>query len=206
MNQKTIEGFSLIELLVVVAIIGVLAGAGIIGYQAYISGVQTDQSINLLARTQDALDKDIIARENRLQGSSLTRQDGQLNAAITANTCESFAISTVEEMNATLTNAFGDEFPAAVYGNLISTNASGQTIGYTINPGTVIVSCADPAADVNDDPDDFRLYQCVCTATPCDFTSDADWAGDWEDDSQCARPNTANVTIISGMTPEDPNP
>ena len=202
------KGFSLIELLVVVAIIGVLAGAGVVGYQAYINGVRTDQSINLLARVQGALDKDIISRENGLQGASLTRQDGQLNAAFTPNTCESFAVSTVEEMNDTLSNPFGDEFPAAVYGNLIATNPNGQTIGYTINPGTVIVSCVDPAADVNDNPGDFRLYQCVCTDSPCEFTSENYWAlnGDWEDNSQCARPNTANVTIISGMTPENPNP
>ena len=33
--KKLQKGFSLVELLVVVAIIGVLAGVGIVGYQSY---------------------------------------------------------------------------------------------------------------------------------------------------------------------------
>ena len=61
------SGFSLIELLVVVAIIGILGGIGIVGYQVYISQARDATSKDNFEFLKRTLDQDIFDCSSKRQ-------------------------------------------------------------------------------------------------------------------------------------------
>ena len=64
------RGFSLIELLVVVAIISVLASIGLVGYQTYIDTSRDEVTLSDFRSLEDMLNTDKISIDNAMSGTS----------------------------------------------------------------------------------------------------------------------------------------
>ena len=80
--MKTLQkGFSLVELLVVVAIIGVLAGVGIVGYQGYTDSAKERVAVANINSVKRFLDTELTLLNNNIQTSSASINAYSTNCA-----------------------------------------------------------------------------------------------------------------------------
>ena len=133
--KKTLQkGFSLVELLVVVAIIGVLAGVGIVGYQSY-----TDSAKSRVAVANFNSVKRFVETELTLLNNNIQTVSGAISAA--SGNCTTLTPYTVYSKSMTdfarglscyfATNGYGNQFKNpydAAGGNGVLFNAPGTSL------------------------------------------------------------------------------
>ena len=151
------HGFSLIELLVVVAIIGILASVGLVAYQTYIDTSRDEVAISDFRSLNDMIDVDKMAIENSLSSVS-SKSENILNTS----RCETWRDKVISELNAEKESSFGNTF--AVDGNNCGAadNQSGcGTDGTrTYKRGQIMLYCADECATIQQSS--FKIRGCLC--------------------------------------------
>jgi prepilin-type N-terminal cleavage/methylation domain-containing protein len=196
MIKKNYPGFSLIELLVVVAIIGLLAALGTLSYSNYITEVQRKAGIRNIQLISRAIETDLtIAVNDAALGTSQILQGLRSDP-----TCEDVAITAVSNLRNLNRNPDprykNDKNKVAAYGNGLVGSADPNIYG-TLYNGSIIISCVDPTAKIA--ASNYRIYQCLCDSDYCLFQSFA--AGDILSDSDGCPFPTPSVQSVNGWNP-----
>ena len=164
------SAFSLIELLVVVAIIGILAAVGVVGYQSYIDNTKKEAAIANGNQVARAIEQDFLSLANDLSGTTelgnkLVVGGVTLSTEVgNASSCFKYAENVKQYLNEKWKNTYDNTADYAV--NLHFTHhASGADT--SLKQGQIGVQCANVCSGMKGN---FYIHTCSCTGgSDCDL-------------------------------------
>ena len=154
-------GFTLTELLITVAIIGMLAAAGTVGYLAYVESTQIEVVKNNARSSAKSLSLDVFAIEsNQFGRSDLTKERLGKNA----KNCGDLVDAVVFGVKNEFSNPIRSEDTVAFNGHLLDPNVFGVAPLKGPPLGALVFYCDDPDRPVSDSN---ILRVCSCISEPC---------------------------------------
>jgi prepilin-type N-terminal cleavage/methylation domain-containing protein len=199
------SGFSLIELLVVVAIIGILAAVGIVGYQGYIDATKKEAALANGNQVARAIEQDFLSLANDLNGTTelgnkLVIDGVTLSTDVTnESSCFKYAENVKQYLNGRWKNVYQESDNYAVNLHFLH-SASGTENALT--SGQIGLQCANVCASTKGN---FYIHSCSCTGgSDCelfDFTK-----GDYETfiaNTDCYPTESTACPYEEGDAPKD---
>ncbi|MEM6817323.1 MAG: pilin [Pseudomonadota bacterium] len=111
--KKVQQGFTLIELMIVVAIIGILAAIAIPAYQDYTIRSQVSEGLNLAAAAKTAIAETVL-----VTGAGPVTRDEAGMSALATDTSGKY-VTQVEVTNGTITVTYGNDANALIQGGTL---------------------------------------------------------------------------------------
>lgn len=163
------SGFSLIELLVVVAIIGILATVGLVGYQLYIDSSRDEVSIDVGNFIDRTINTDVVSIENNLSARSELTKDIKKT-----NKCWEMVSDLVTYVNSENdTDGKNNPFDKTKGSLCDGVHAASGAADITLPRGGTIVYCdgLDTVAHKIKLSNNINIRRCTCTESDCTLTT-----------------------------------